>query len=167
MKTTITMLPVALLLAGFAVAQDARPFDAPVDSPPDLPTAPAGPSPVEGAEEVLQMFSQQPDQFTQTGGAALYDTSCRACHMGEGQGAIGAGTYPHLAANPKLTSKYYIVTVLLTGYHGMPRFGDQMDDEQIAAVSNYVRTAWGNAYPGTVTAEDVAGLRGKGEGAGD
>jgi len=30
-----------------------------------------------------------------------------------------------------------------------------MDDQQIAAVVNYVRTHFGNQYPDTVTAEEV------------
>ncbi len=74
--------------------------------------------------EVVNRFSRDPDQFTQTDGKALYRTSCQACLMEDGKSAIGAGEYPPLAGNAKMVSKYYIVAVLLTGYHGMPRFGD-------------------------------------------
>ena len=109
--------------------------------------------------EVVNRFSRDPDQFTQTDGKALYRTSCQACLMEDGKSAIGAGEYPPLAGNAKMVSKYYIVAVLLTGYHGMPRFGDQMDDAQIAKVSNYVRTSFGNDFPGTITPEDVRDLR--------
>lgn len=108
---------------------------------------------------VLSYFSESPDHFTQQEGEALYRTTCQACHMPDGEGAEGAGTHPPLSGNPKLLSKHYIVSVLLTGYHSMPRFGDQMSDEQIAAVSNFVRNAFGNDFPGEVTAEDVAELR--------
>ncbi|MCL3883578.1 cytochrome c [Marivita sp. GX14005] len=116
-------------------------------------------SPEDSLREIIDRFSTHPDRFTQTSGEALYKTSCMGCHMPDGRGAEGAGHYPPLAGNPKLVSKYFIVTVLLTGYHGMPRFGDQMDDAQIAEVSNYVRTHFGNDYSDAVTAEDVSELR--------
>ena len=107
----------------------------------------------------VERFSLNPKQFTQTDGKDLYETTCQACHMEDGKGAEGAGHYPPLAGNAKLVSKYYILSVLVTGYHGMPRFGDQMDDDQIAAVSNYVRGNLGNAYTDTITSNDVRKLR--------
>ena len=109
--------------------------------------------------QAVERFSLNPKQFTQTEGQNLYQTTCQACHMEDGKGAEGAGHYPPLAGNAKLVSKYYILSVLLTGYHGMPRFGDQMDDDQIAAVSNYVRRNLGNAYTDTITPADVRELR--------
>ncbi|MFP7571063.1 c-type cytochrome [Marivita sp. S2033] len=129
----------------------------------DVETSDAGRN-QEGTERddvrrVIDRFSKSPDHFTQTDGQALYETSCQACHMEDGKGAEGAGHYPPLAGNPKLVSKYFIVTVLLTGYHGMPRFGDQMDDDQIAEISNYVRENFGNSFPGEITSEDVQNLR--------
>jgi mono/diheme cytochrome c family protein len=41
----------------------------------------------------------------------------------------------------------------------MPPFGDMMTDDQIAAVVNYVRTHFGNAYEDRVTANDVRAAR--------
>ena len=41
----------------------------------------------------------------------------------------------------------------------MPQFGGQMDDEQIAAVVNYVRTHFGNNYQDALTAADVKATR--------
>lgn len=111
------------------------------------------------SSDLMSYFSGSPDHFTQQDAQALYRTTCQACHMADGKGAEGAGAYPPLAGNPKLLSKHYIVSVLLTGYHGMPRFGDQMSNEQVAAVSNFVRNAFGNDFPGEVTAEDVEALR--------
>ncbi len=162
MKPAFLLAPVIAFGAGLASAQDSTsadtPFGAPADTPPEARAAETA-APEGEAAEILARFSGDPDNFTQSSGAELYATSCRACHMEDGKGATGAGNYPPLAGNPKLQSKYFIVTVLLTGYHGMPRFGDQMDDSQIAEVSNYVRSSWGNDYPGAVTPEDVAGLR--------
>jgi mono/diheme cytochrome c family protein len=41
----------------------------------------------------------------------------------------------------------------------MPPFGVMMNDEQIAAVVNYVRTHFGNAYKDAVIPEDVKVVR--------
>lgn len=109
--------------------------------------------------DFMAKFSDDPDHFTQTDGEVLYRATCQACHMEEGQGASGAGAHPPLAGNPKVNSKHFVAGVILTGYHGMPRFGDMMDDAQVAAVVNFVRSHWGNAYPDTITPQEVAALR--------
>jgi mono/diheme cytochrome c family protein len=41
----------------------------------------------------------------------------------------------------------------------MPPFGDMMNDDQVAAVVNYVRTHFGNSYRDAVTAKDVKDAR--------
>jgi mono/diheme cytochrome c family protein len=41
----------------------------------------------------------------------------------------------------------------------MPPLGSMMSDVQVADVVNYVRTHFGNAYPGAVSAADVAAAR--------
>lgn len=110
-------------------------------------------------EALLSRFSDDSDRFTQTDGAALYRATCQACHMADGKGAMGAGAHPPLAENPKMRSKHFLAGVILTGYHGMPRFGDKMSDEQVAAVTNYVRSHFGNDYSDIITPEEVADLR--------
>ncbi|MDO9526592.1 MAG: cytochrome c [Gemmobacter sp.] len=110
-------------------------------------------------ETLLQRFSEHPDHFTQTDGAALYQTTCQACHMEDGEGGAGAGAHPPLARNPKLNSRHFLAGVILTGYHGMPHFGTMMSDEQVAAVTNYVRSHFGNDYPDPITPGEVAHLR--------
>ena len=104
-------------------------------------------------------FSGDPDELTQTDGEALYQTTCQACHMEDGSGASGAGAYPPLRDNPKLLSRHFLAGVILTGYHGMPRFDQMMSDEQVAAVTNYIRSHFGNEYSDEITAEEVARLR--------
>ena len=42
-----------------------------------------------------------PNRFLQRDGEAIYRAICQGCHMPGGQGAIGAGAYPALAANPQ------------------------------------------------------------------
>lgn len=49
-------------------------------------------------------------------------------------------------------------TVRVAYAAAMPPFGPQLTDEQIAAVVNHERTAWGNAAP-TVGPADVAAVR--------
>ena len=47
------------------------------------------------------------------------------------------------------------VQLVVNGRRGMPPFGDMMNDGQVAAVVNYVRTHFGNNYQDAVTAKDV------------
>lgn len=98
-------------------------------------------------------------KFVEQTGEALYANLCQACHMGEGQGAIGAGHYPPLARNDSLRSNGYPVYVVLHGQKAMPPFGGMLSDDQVAAVVNYVRTHFGNDYKDAVTAEDVKQAR--------
>ncbi len=136
--------------------------DAPAqqDAPPaQTPSQGRGPQQAQTVDGLLSRFSDNPDRFTQTDGEALYQTTCQACHMEDGKGAAGAGAHPPLAGNPKLISKHFLAGVMLTGYHGMPRFGDQLSDEQIAAVTNYVRSHFGNDYPDPITPDQVSRLR--------
>ena len=38
-------------------------------------------------------------RFSETSGEGLFVNVCRGCHMADGKGAVGAGTYPSLAGN--------------------------------------------------------------------
>ena len=100
-----------------------------------------------------------PSRFVPTDGATLYRTSCQACHMAAGEGASGAGTYPALAKNVKLRTARYPLFVVTNGQKGMPPFGPMMDDAQIAAVVNFVRSNLGNDYKDAVSAADVKAIR--------
>jgi mono/diheme cytochrome c family protein len=98
-------------------------------------------------------------RFFEMSGEELYNNVCRGCHMMDAKGATGAGSYPSLAANPNLQAAGYPVTMVMRGRRGMPPFGDMMNDAQIAAVVNYLRTHFGNSYSDTVTARDVKDVR--------
>lgn len=102
--------------------------------------------------------SQGKTGFFTTNGKKLYDDSCAGCHMQKGEGAQGAGYYPPLANNSKMQSKYYIISVVMNGLRGMPSFHSMMDDQQIAAVTQYVHSNL-NKFTDTVTAANVAQLR--------
>lgn len=98
-------------------------------------------------------------RFAQQDGAALYRAICQGCHMEDGRGASGAGSYPALAGNPRLASATYPATLVLKGRKAMPAFGRELSDAQVAAVSNYVRSHLGNHYGGVLTPADVKALR--------
>ncbi|HEY7842461.1 MAG TPA: cytochrome c [Bradyrhizobium sp.] len=98
-------------------------------------------------------------RFVEMSGEELYDNVCRGCHMSDAKGATGAGSYPSLAANPNLQAAGYPITMVMRGRRGMPPFGDMMNDAQIAAVVNYLRTHFGNSYTDVVTAQDVRDAR--------
>jgi mono/diheme cytochrome c family protein len=100
-----------------------------------------------------------PYRLVQRDGEAIYRAICQGCHMSDGQGAIGAGAYPALAANPNLEASGYPIVLVLGGRKAMPPFGRTLDDEQVAAVVNYVRTHFGNKYPDVVSGVDVRNLR--------
>jgi mono/diheme cytochrome c family protein len=100
-----------------------------------------------------------PTRFMPRDGEVIYRTSCQACHMSAGEGASGAGVYPALAKNTKLQARRYPVYIVVNGSKAMPPFRNLLDDEQVAAVVNYMRTHFGNGYTDTVSASDVKSAR--------
>lgn len=89
-------------------------------------------------------------------GAAVY-RRCFGCHQSTGGGIAGA--FPPLAGHAgKLVAveRSFPIQVVLFGLKGeievegkkyngvMTALGDQMNDEEIAAVLNYVLASWGN-----------------------
>lgn len=97
--------------------------------------------------------------FGHANGAQVYATICAGCHMTAGQGARGAGEYPALAANPKLAAAPYVEMMVLSGNGAMPGFAGMLSDRQVAEVTTYVRTHFGNRYDDVVTEQDVKALR--------
>ncbi len=97
--------------------------------------------------------------LSQTAGAAIYEAVCQACHMPEGAGATGAGSYPPLARNQHLKPKAFPIILVLNGSRAMPPFKEMLTDEQVAAVVSYVRTHFGNHFNGRVCPDDVRALR--------
>ncbi len=87
-------------------------------------------------------------------GQAGFDQACAACHQPDGKGIEGA--FPALAGNVFVQgSPETVVRTVLDGRGGMPAFRNDLDDEHIAAILTYVRSAWGNtasAVPATLVA---------------
>jgi mono/diheme cytochrome c family protein len=111
------------------------------------------------AQDVPQRTFSSGYRFVEMSGEELYNNVCRVCHMAEATGAKGAGAYPSLAGNRNLEASGYAVTLVLHGRRGMPSFADMMNDDQVAAVVNYLRTNFGNNYNDVVSAEDVREAR--------
>ena len=123
----------------------------------------------------------KPDRPSEMGGAhapgeTVYLNNCASCHQLNGEGR--PGSIPALAGNSVVTAKgpENVIRVILQGrlatgtYAPMPALGSSMSDQEIADVTDYVRTAWKNAAPvinqtglvGDIRAETVTGLSGAG-----
>jgi mono/diheme cytochrome c family protein len=100
-----------------------------------------------------------PASFSTASGEEVYRTVCQSCHMPAGEGALGGGEYPALAGNPKLAAAPFVAMMVLDGRAGMPGLGQMLSDQQVAEVTHYVRTHFGNDYPEAMTANDVKAMR--------
>jgi predicted lipoprotein with Yx(FWY)xxD motif/cytochrome c5 len=80
-------------------------------------------------------------------GSASYTMYCAACHGADGQGGNGA-----VLKGAALGDDRRVVRQIVRGSGHMPAFGSLLNDFQVAAVVTYIRTAWGNSYPGMVEA---------------
>jgi mono/diheme cytochrome c family protein len=100
-----------------------------------------------------------PYTFTEQSGEAIYHSVCAGCHMPDGKGATGAGTYPSLNGDEKLAMPAYPIHMVLRGQKAMPPLGRALTDSQVAAVVIYIRTQFANHFVDVVTAADVAAAR--------
>jgi mono/diheme cytochrome c family protein len=113
---------------------------------------------------VAKADSKTPD------GKAVYTKNCSSCHAATGQGV--PGTFPPLAKNSFVTGdQKKVATVLVKGLNGeikvngksyngtMPAWKGTLSNAEIAAVANYIRTAWGNKASKKVAESDVAAVK--------
>jgi len=98
-------------------------------------------------------------------GAKIYASNCSGCH---GKAGGGLGTIiPNLAGNDAVMASVptNVIGAVLNGLApwrigpAMPSFAASMNDQQIADVANYVRTAFGNTATADATPADVMALR--------
>lgn len=102
-------------------------------------------------------------------GAKLFATTCAACHQVSGDGL--EDKYPPLNGSEWVTGgEAKLIRIVMQGLTGpvevagqtfdgaMPAWGGVLKDPEIAAVTSYVRSAWGNkAAP--ITAATVTAIR--------
>lgn len=106
--------------------------------------------------EPASVIVPDPQQLAQ--GERLYGSYCAQCHGADGKGKAPA--YPALAANRALTVTPAVnaIRVVLNGGfapsthgnprpYGMPPFGHELDDAQVAALLTWTRNSWGNQAP--------------------
>ena len=104
-------------------------------------------------------------------GLALYTEHCEDCHMGSGRGNFFKA--PPLAGSAvvQAPAPFSLINIVLYGaavpddvaapyrlWEDMVPYRDKLSDAEVAALGNYVRSAWGNRG-GLITAEDVARQR--------
>jgi mono/diheme cytochrome c family protein len=108
---------------------------------------------------------ERADRNSWQAGEKIYADRCADCHGKQGEGLRKA--YPALAGNRSvmLSSPNNVIKAILYGGfppstagnpmpYGMPPFGQNLKDEEVAAVASYIRQAWGQmASP--VSALDV------------
>ena len=90
-------------------------------------------------------------------GKEVYDNNCVGCHQADGKGM--RGSVPSLAHDDSVTARepYNVIMAILEGFQpqgnwgAMASFADRLTDDQIADVTNYVRTAWNNAAVANAT----------------
>jgi mono/diheme cytochrome c family protein len=132
-------------------------------------------------KDLPPLADYKPDRPSEMSGAhrpgeEVYLNNCASCHQLNGQGRPGA--IPALAGNSLVTAKgpENVVRVILQGrlaagtYAPMPAVGNDLSDQEIADVTDYVRTAWSNAAPvieqtslvGSIRGQTVTGLAGIG-----
>jgi len=104
-----------------------------------------------------------PAQLMAAGGR-IYTQQCAQCHGDDGRGKPPA--YPALAGNRAVTATAAVNAIRITvsgGFppsthgnprpYGMPPFGHELDDAEVAAVLTWIRNSWGNAAPAVSAVE--------------
>lgn len=115
------------------------------------------------------MVSTELDRVVNDDGQEIYMTRCLSCHMSNGEGV--QGVFPPLASSEYVSGdKGVLIRMLLNGLKGevvvnqvtyngmMPPWGGFLNDEQIAAVTTYIRSNFGNEAD-AITTDEVAKVR--------
>lgn len=118
-------------------------------------------------EPLIPRSASDMTNSTSVDGEQLYMGACASCHQPDGKGT-GDQFYPaldHNSATGDVRADNLIMAIVqgvdrnTNGYKvSMPAFADQLNDEQIVAVSNYVLQHFGNAKV-KVDAQTVAQVR--------
>jgi mono/diheme cytochrome c family protein len=113
----------------------------------------------------------QPPQDKMALGEQIFQDTCSACHEHKAEGV--PTLFPPLAKSAEVQQKdpATLVHIVLVGAQtaatdqaptapSMPAYAWKLSDQQIAAVTTYIRNSWGNSAP-AVSADDVGKMRKK------
>jgi cytochrome c oxidase subunit II len=119
--------------------------------------APAAPEPAATAAEPAAAPEWNLDTAAAEG-RDLHVRYCAACHQADGQGLSAAG-FPPLAGIELDLENHINVAVHGRSGTAMAAFGQQLNNEQLAAIVTYQRNAWGNDTGDLVEPADIAATR--------
>ena len=108
----------------------------------------------EEEQRLLAMNMSMEELMTE--GERVYNATCAACHMPNGEGL--PGVFPALKGSPMaLNDMQGHIDIVLNGKTGtaMQAFGKMLSLKELAAVITYERNAWGNNTGDMVQAKDV------------
>jgi mono/diheme cytochrome c family protein len=117
-----------------------------------------------GATASASASAEAANPASASDGAVVYLANCSSCHQADGRGVSDA--FPPLAGNSVVTGNpTAVIAIVKNGLDGrvvvngrsysgiMPRWGDVLSDDQIAAAITYIRSSWHNRAPGVSLAQ--------------
>jgi mono/diheme cytochrome c family protein len=122
-----------------------------------LPGQGAAPTPVSGTAPEM------------AAGGAIYRDQCSACHGFDGKGIDRLFPAVANSSMARADDPASVIRIVVRGARsvatdkeptapGMPSYGWQLNDSEVAAVLTYIRNSWGNAAP-AVSPDEVTRLR--------
>lgn len=99
------------------------------------------------------------DKFLEQTGEAIYANACQCLPYGTGPGRPRRRKISCLGQKRETGGVRLSCLSRYPRTESVPPFGGTLDDEQIAAVVDYIRTHFGNNYTDSVTMDDVKSSR--------
>jgi mono/diheme cytochrome c family protein len=100
------------------------------------------------------LAAAQAEAGSSTAGAMLYQQHCSVCHGSNGEGGVG----PSFVGNKDIANAPAMLHIVLFGKGAMPAWGQQLTDQEIADITTFERTGWGNSF-GEITVAEVTQAR--------
>lgn len=110
----------------------------------------------EAANEMVEEANDSAQEVSETvdysAGETVYKNKCMACHQENGEGVD--------PSFPALKGEAADINTVVNGKEGtaMVAFKNQLSNQEIADVINYVNHAWGNNF-NAVTVDDIKGAK--------
>ncbi len=106
----------------------------------------------DAAEEVTEEPAEAAETADYSAGKTIYANKCQACHQENGEGVD--------PTFPALKGKVVDINTVVNGKENtaMAAYKDQLSDQELVDVINYVNHAWGNNAD-DITADDIAAAK--------